>query len=272
MKQTVIDQVLLLLNRSVSEELGRVLWAATKEVEAFYNRDQQRAVFRRTYLSDVVPDDLLGRHGRFLGFKGLSKMWDSLLEKFGVDDSGKKEATSKEQFVKKTPEDSWHKAKGRFYRTYDAIKIAAMVRELLGEERQGDTPVIVTDQELTPPPEWRYIIWDGDATGGVVVSTVPTDPEYWRISDPNRVALIKHRVRTSCLQIIGRLIGLDFCDNERCFLFHQVDSVLRLDHMVELGSEHKIEELVGRGYKVRVNDPSIVQSIEENPEPATEGF
>lgn len=259
----VIDQVLLLRNLRESRELGRVLWAAMKEIETFYNYDQERVVFRRTYLSEEVPSGLQSRHS---GFLGLNKVWEYLFRR-GEDE---KEAASTEQF-KKTSEASWRAATGKYSQTYKASKIIEIVRTILSAERKIYLPVIITDQTLIPPKNWRYIIWDA-LTDGVVLSTVPLDPEYWRLNDRNRIATIKHRVRTGCLQIIGGLIGLDSCNNKRCFLFDQVDSVTRLDYMVELGPEHRIEAISERGFGSHARDPSIVQSIEENPEPAMEEF
>lgn len=264
--QIKVDQVLLFLNPGVSEELGRALWAAMEEVEAFYNFDDQRVVFRRIYLSEHVPDGLKLGYG---GFSGL-KLWLNKL--LGWDNSDKNASASKEEIFQSTLEDKWQEARGKYSRTYDARKIVATVRKILADEELGNVTIIVTDQELTPPPDWRYVIWAGDTDGGIVISTVPTDPKYWRMSDPHPASIIKHRVRTSCLQIVGRMLGLDVCENERCFLFQPVDSVLRLDHMVELGSEHKIEALANRGYKIRVNDPGVVQSIEKNPEPEPEEY
>jgi predicted Zn-dependent protease len=160
----------------------------------------------------------------------------------------------------------WKKVEGMFARTYDAEKILQMVRELAGEEQSAIIPIVVTDVMLTPPPEWRYIIWDGDKNG-MVISIPPTDPKFWRINDPNRIAIIKHRVRTAFLSAVGEVIGLESCLNERCFLFDDVESVTCLDSMVLLGPEHNIEALKRRGFKVLPNDPVKVQPVMENPEP-----
>jgi predicted Zn-dependent protease len=264
--QTQVDQVLMFLNPKVSEELGPALWAALQEVEAFYNFAEQRAVFRRIYLSEVVPEGLILGYG---GLSGFSRVWNWL---FGGDAPEENASASRTEIVQHTLEGEWQEARGKYARTYDARRIAGTMRRLLPKEGSGTAMVIVTDQELAPPPDWRYVIMDGDIDQGIVISTLPTDPRYWQISDPDRVALVKHRIRACCLQIVGRILGLEYCDNERCFLFHPVDSVRNLDHMVELGCEHKIEALAQRGYRIRVNNPSVVQSIEKKLELEAETY
>jgi hypothetical protein len=105
-----------------------------------------------------------------------------------------------------------------------------------------------------------------------VVSTQPIDPEYWRSSDNNRLATIKHRVRTACLSAVGEMLDLKRCDNPRCVLYEDVDSVVRLDAMVQLGSEHDIPALTGKGFDVVAPHLSRPQSLKENPAPADEGL
>lgn len=252
----LVDQVLLLRDAGASEELGAALWAALREVEAFYNLDRKRATFRRTYISEVVPRDLKKGPGRFMGLERLVNLFGSAM---GWQENWVER--SAEQFLQQSSAELWESSEGKFSRTYDARKIAGSVRQL-PEMEQARAQVIVTDQELTPPRDWRYVIWDRG-----VISTVPTDPEYWQMQDPHRIAVIKHRVRTACISVVGTHIGLRRCDNERCFLYDRVESVLRLDRMVELGPEHGIEALAGRGFEVRSSAPKSMQPVLKNPAP-----
>lgn len=256
-----INQVLLFQDPTNSKELGEVLWTAAKEVENFYNLVEQRAVFRRSYLSEVIPDNI--RRSGTTTLPLLQKVLDFFTR--AADQHINKETS--EVMIKLVQSDAqWKTAEGKFARTYDTEKILQLVRELSGDEKSSLIPVVVTDLMLTPPPEWRYIIWDGDRNG-IVISIPPTDPKFWRISDPNRIAIIKHRVRTAFLSAVGEVIGLEDCDNERCFLFGDVDSVTRLDSMIFLGPEHNIETLKQRGFEIVPKDPIKVQPVMENPEP-----
>jgi hypothetical protein len=264
MTQPAVNQVLLLRDPVTSKELGETLWAATKEVENFYNLGEQRVVFRRSYLSEVIPDGL--RSGDITGaWPRLRNMIDSF---FGGSAGERSQPDSSESTITHLPKDdpAWKKAEGQLVRTYDATKITHMVLELLGDSRTREFLIVVTDLLLTPPPDFRYIIWDGDDTG-TVISIPPTDPKFWRMSEPDRIAIIKHRVRTAFLSAVGELIGLRRCDNERCFLLGDVSSVTCLDLMVFLGPEHDVAPLTRRGFEVFPNDPIKVQPVKENPEP-----
>lgn len=227
-----IVQLLMLRDERSSQELGAVLWAAFKEVEAFYNADRPRAVFRRANGSPYVPDSI-----RQEDSSGLSQRFASM--------------------DKKT---LWKETQGRSSRTVEHSKVSRLVRSVVGLD--ADTRhVIVIDQELTPPPKWRYVIFDGDSDGAVI-SIVPTDPEYWSERDADRAGTIKHRVRTACLTIVGALLGLNRCDNPRCFLYEDIDAVTALDSMVVLGDEHEIPALAGRGFRIHTPDPRAIQLIE----------
>jgi hypothetical protein len=107
--------------------------------------------------------------------------------------------------------------------------------------------VVLTDLPITPPKEWRYIIWDVTASGAVI-SAAPLDPGYWEPSVPPdlRRATITRRATAAQLCVMGSLLGLRRCDNDRCFMFGNIDSVTRLDHAETIGPEHGIEELTSR--------------------------
>jgi hypothetical protein len=129
---------------------------------------------------------------------------------------------------------------------------------------------IVTDHSITPPEGWRYIIWDGTETDDAVASIVPLDPETWGIDDKNRMATIKHRIRTACLSSIGQFLGLATCRTPTCFLKKPVDSVTDLDVMRSLGPEHTSEApgLTGWGFDLPGKDTTEVQEprqIKEEP-------
>jgi hypothetical protein len=191
-------------------ETGPALWAMLQEVVALYNVDGDVVLPERwcvmpervPALGAVVADDeqiVIGRHEM-----------DRLFET----------------------------ASGRYEGTLDAGPLAERVHALLAE--RGVEPAalhLVTDQELTPPPEWRYILWDGKDDWGVV-SLAPMDPNYWGMLTPDRTRQIKSRARAASISHVGELLGLERCKNPRCFLFANVDSVLRLDRMISIGKEH----------------------------------
>jgi hypothetical protein len=231
-----IDLVLLLRNPSAQDELGPALWAAFREVESFYNSDMRRAAFRRFFLSEQTPSEQVLE-----------------LLRAGQD------AATPQPLWHQAPPSLWEVNGSRQVRTYDARKINASVRDLLGDQLTG-TPVIVTDQELTPPPDWRYILFENR-----VISLAPMDPKYWRTKDPRRVATIKHRARTTCLLNVGSLLGLGRCGNDHCFLYSNIDSVMRLDAMIKLGGEHNIVGLENRGFEVFSDEPQAVQPILDHP-------
>lgn len=231
-----IDLVLLLRDPKAQDELGPALWAAFHEVESFYNSDMQRATFRRFFLSEGTPSQ---RVMQFLS-------------------EGQEPAMSQPLWWE-APPSLWEVNGSRTVRTYDARKISASVRNLLKDQLTG-TPLIVIDQELTPPSGWRYILFESR-----VISLVPMDPNYWRTKDPRRVATIKHRVRTTCLLNAGSLLGLGRCGNDHCFLYSNIDSVLRLDAMIKLGEEHNLSGLQNRGFEVFSDEPQAVQPILDDP-------
>lgn len=250
-----IAQVLLLLGEESAQELGPPLWAALIEVERFYNHEHTRAKIERHYVSPFTPTTsrlTSAWHAVARLFRSGAKLPDAfeLLREANVVD-GRVESG---------------RIRGRYSRTVDQRKLIAVVRELLGGAVEGRRLVIVTDQEMTPPPEWRYIIWDHDGDDSVI-STAPTDPKYWRQRDEDRLSTIKHRVRTACLSVSGQFLGLERCNNPECFLFEDVDSVTALDFMTRLGPEHekKAAELVGWGFQQVTEDPELVQLMVNEP-------
>jgi hypothetical protein len=246
-----IVQVLLLVDGETSLEVGPALWAMLLEIERFYNMDQPRISFQRFYISPQVPKvNLLDAARRNLDrlLRGGKAVDDALMQ-LRPAQRVEKAVSSKD-------------STGRFRRTCDQRKLGQVVRDLIGIGPDAGLLFIVTDREITPPPEWRYIIWD-DFEGGAVVSMVPTDPKYWRHQDPGRIATIKHRVRTATLSITGQFLGLERCENPGCFLYADVGSVTNLDLMTHLGDEHELPKLAGRGFQPAGADPAVVQSVVE---------
>jgi hypothetical protein len=160
-------------------------------------------------------------------------------------------------------------------KTFDQWKLAAGTRDKVLRERIGAAAatvplMIVTDRPITPPENWRYIIWESwpeTAPINAVISAAPLDPNYWGDSNPDRISIIKDRVRTAALSVCGEFLGFEGCQNPRCFLCEQVDSVNALDLMSRLGEEHEGEmaKLVGQGFDRVVADPNIVQDVKEMP-------
>jgi len=227
-------------------ELGEALWAAFKEVEKFYNYGEKRAIFRRYYISEIIPESMQGF---------FAESSDPLVE----------ETNTERKILVQKNDPRWDSVAGTYIRSYDAASIAQLAWALAGLRPSDEMQVVVTDLVLNPPRDWRYVIWDRN-----VISIAPTDPKYWNLKESNRNDLVKHRVRTACLSIVGELIGLERCDNERCFLFKNVDSVTRLDDMVVLGPEHNIEALTNRGFEILATNPADEQDIKENPKTKAE--
>lgn len=248
-----IAQVLVFSDARRSEELGPILWAAFKEVERFWSEAGTGVTFERRYIAESVPsavardlgaNTILGRFGWLFG----QTLWSSSLSTDASD-----------QILQKS--------RGTVTRSYDFRRIADGVRERVGMD--ASRYLIVVDETLTPPPEWRYIISDGDERDGVV-SILPVDPTYWRSTDPHRLATIKHRVRTACLGIVGEFLGLKPCDNPTCVMCGDVDSVVRLDGMVSLCERHNLPSLTGRGFSVLAANLDQPQPLTGNPTPGEE--
>jgi predicted Zn-dependent protease len=265
-----VIQVLLLFDEEHSREYGLALWAALHEVEAFYNRtepgrrgkpgaaEQPRMNVRRLYISPYVPSpSLLNATFRMLFKAGDTQ---SALELLSQEERAKPEFVEAEIVA---PDE----------RTYDQNKLVETTRRNVLRNRFGQSGetahlMIVTDKPITPPPEWRYIIWSFvpiKELRSAVISTAPLDPGYWGDSDPNRTAIIKDRVRTAAMCISGRFLGLHRCGDPRCFMYGKVDSVTYLDQMHRLGKEHEaeIDGLTGRGFRRLVTDPTIVQEDQQ---------
>jgi hypothetical protein len=164
----------------------------------------------------------------------------------------------------------WDNVSGKYRRTVDHERVAELVRSELRAavtDSGDDRLLIITDQELTPPKDWSYIIWDGTSDASVI-SLLPLDPQYWmasRFADREIGATIKRRLRAACICSVGEWLGMFRCEDPECFLFRDIDNVDRLDSMLRLGSEHLrelpgIENRVGM-YFTDSGEPEKVESL-----------
>jgi hypothetical protein len=149
-------------------------------------------------------------------------------------------------------------------RAHDQRELASGARLAIGIE---GTMLLVTDQAIIPPSGLRYLIWD-PVSNGAVLSTATLDPSYWgRQSslDADRIAVMKRRTRAACITVVGAFLGLYRCDNPLCFLYGNIDSVTRLDEFVQVGPEHRVEQLTGRGFPLDgdPNEPAPVVRIDD---------
>ena len=110
--------LLMLGDGRSGHELGEVLWAAFKEVEAFYNADRLRAKLRRVSMSPYVADSI---------------------RQESVSDPSQRLLSS--VYMKTV----WRDTRGRNSRTVELSKVRDVVRSLAGLD--GDTRhVIVIDR------------------------------------------------------------------------------------------------------------------------------
>ena len=253
-----VAQVLLLFDEKNSADYGLALWAALVEAEACYNSGEKRLDVSRFYISPHIPA---------LGF--FSNILKSPVFSFFSSDS-KSALDLLKQEERVQAKLSSDEVKSPDAKTYDQERLIKVTRDKLLRERFGSSAdemplMIVTDRPITPPENWRYVIWDFplEPQPNAVMSTVPVDPAYWQISDPQRVSTIKARTRTAIMSICGGFLGLPSCKNPRCFLLEHVDSVLALDRMNTFGKEHssEIPNLVGRGFEPKRDDPDQIQKM-----------
>ena len=287
--------VLLFREAKASLELGPTLWAALQVVESFYRLGWPRSSIRRVYLSEQVPAAVVGN-------APLNR-----------------DATQAAFFDRNF---FWSLVKGRYTRTLDQVRLAALTRdklEFLASDQPGPsafaewlrtgridsdpasgspraesgfdkrsmrdrnkdarvgkdgwgvdqinklTLIIVTDQEISPPEGWRYIISadivSDDGSEACVISVAPTDPCYWSEDNDARLATIKHRIRSICLCAVGEYLRLKRCNNPRCFLYKDIDSVTTLDYMLLMGPEHRKKGLTMHGFAPRPEKPDEVQPV-----------
>lgn len=228
---TEVLQLLLIRNRKFADEVGPAMWAALEEMEQFYNFHQRRVDVRRVAFEPALPDP-------------VCMEWPPRRSEAFGDRSDK----------------FWNEVRGKYRRTIDQNRLVEAVRSRLPAILISVPMLLVTDQEIIPPPDWSYIIWDS-TNWGSVISAAPLDPQYWNERTANRIGAIKHRVRVCGLSVMGTMLGLERCKNEKCFLYKNVESTNVLDDMLVLGPEHGWGDLAGFGYSPRPRNPEQLQSV-----------
>jgi len=148
-------------------------------------------------------------------------------------------------------------AQGKYSGTYDPYKLIETTREFIGSH---DRLLLLTNFEISPHENWRYFLWE-NYNNASVVSVASMDPMYWRMEDPHRLPTLKHRARVACLNAVGRQIGLNSCENYRCFLFDPVKSVTDLDDMILLGPEHDLVGLTNKRFSTNLEKPEKMDSL-----------
>lgn len=236
-KLPVIAYVVVCRDDDGARELGGMLWSVLAEVSVFYNLDKPRGEFKRWWLGNNAPTNLtIGNSDHIVTRKLGDKWWEPL------------QSSS-----------SW---------LIDQERLAKAVRELIPQE-EGRI-IVVTDEEITPPPEWRYIIWDGSLKGAGVASLAPLDPRYWGDRTPDREQIIKRRIRAALLSMTGTRLGFQRCNNTRCYLYANVDSVTALDVMIALGHEHEQEGLSDKVFSGRIDEEAGFEVIADQPKASYE--
>lgn len=214
MKKALQISAIVLVDSRPEDPLKKILTSALEDTARFYNLGKSRIVLSILALS-------LDQHL-------MAKLRESKVRSQSVDSIRSAET------------------RGFSSISWDAESILSAVKS--SSVRASDRILVLTNLEVTPPPDWAYILWSR-VRGDYVVSIAPMDPTYWLIvSSEDRFATIKQRARTACLNVVGQQIGLERCRNFRCFLRHSVQSVNQLDEMVVLGPEHEIIELANKGF------------------------
>lgn len=230
-KPTSLIQIVLFAKESNFLEYGPAVWSALKEVELLYGRAGRIDKCQRFVFDPEGPPTLQAE-------------WPA----FDNNPPNRRQL------------DFWSSVRGRFFRTVDQKIIRNKVREALSPMDIEGHILVVTDQEITPPPEWRYILWD-TVGNDAIISTAPMDPLYWRLSGGDRVAIIKQRLRAAAMSATGELLEFKRCENGSCYLFEAVGAVSVLDSMVLFGKEHGIDSLTGLGFDPRPTNPRDVQDL-----------
>ncbi|MEJ7601580.1 MAG: hypothetical protein WKG01_26995 [Kofleriaceae bacterium] len=135
----------------------------------------------------------------------------------------------------------WVSVRGRLSRTLDVKQVGRRVREAtVGVVTPSDSLLIVVNQELSPPPEWRYLLWDTSPTTVTsVISACQMDPYYWSGDVADRFAVLQTRLRVAMFSSVGEHLGLSRCDNDACYMRRDVFSVIELDEMRGCCAEHE---------------------------------
>jgi hypothetical protein len=225
-----VAQVVLFRESRNYNELARVVWTAMAEAVNFFS------------LANLII-----KSRRLVCFPAAG----ILKEELPAEKDASKYLADADHF--------WAEVRAPYSRTYAQAKIVQQVRKQFFT-RATEKLFIVTDQEICPPKNWRYILWDGTGAD-VVISIAAMDPRYWGQQINDIRSLMKHRCRTALINTMGEEIGISRCMNEQCLEFDNIDSVTRLDEMLYLGTEHSLAELTGRGFAPESNNPEELQPV-----------
>jgi hypothetical protein len=237
-RPTRLSLVLLLRDDEITRELGLMLWIALREAARFWK--EALDVSTRRFLATPVRLSGLDR----------SRRDDERVIRPGT-----------------IPDSAWAGPYGRYTLRYEPEDIERIVRRYV--VRTGDAVVVVTDRELAPPEDWRYMIWDWDEGARyAVISIAPLDPEYWGVRDKERLQDLKHRVRTAAINAAAPLLGVKWCTRRACLLNEAVTGVGSLDAMIALEPGHDRLRAAGKGFKrrgqVAVEQPLV--ALESEPQ------
>lgn len=247
-----IMQALVLFDEKNAKDYGLALWAAFHEVEQFYRPAAPDTEYSRYYICPEIPEkNLLERAIQSLGNVFAGNNVTSVLDLIKPT-----ELLCSPELIKELSEP--------FRRGLDRIRLAKSIRKIISVNSSEAHLMIVTDRAFTPPPRWRYIIWDViPHLNASVISVATLDPFYWRdMHNPNRVLTVKTRMRSVAMSVIGEQLGLKYCQNPNCFMFDAIDSVAALDLTKLIGAEHKNSIFENRFFNDSMKDPSAVLSFE----------
>jgi hypothetical protein len=235
-----ISLVMMLHRPEFITEFGAATWAALREVETLYIAADPTASFSMFRLISQDSETLLSIHDD-----------RQLLVQPGL----------------------WNTTWGRYSGTIDHSKMVRAVRDLL--PGQNSNPMLlVVDEELTPPEGFRYLMWmESKSDGGTVLSLSTLDPQNWmevsssskspQPTTTTRKAITKRRVRAASLLIVGGILGLKRCEKPNCFLYEKTTSVVHIDQLMQLGSEHagelpNIDAVLGASFPRESPNPDTI--------------
>lgn len=260
-----IDIVLVFREPEQAQRLGGILQAALRELENLFNYQRTRIQVTRHLISETpirgAPES------EFPLVRFVKKTWSAITGETSLPPEMKENWNAVALGEQKRG--FWEASKGKFVDTVNPEKLLEFVRSTV--RAADDRPmIVVVDQRITPPPGYVYIIGKtyGPKDNQAIISTVPLDPAYWNLSEPNLQAIIKQRFRASCASFIGKFLGTTACPEPACYMYLLAQDPEALDWMVRIGVEHtELEGAAGRGYSEPRGDATIVQEIEQLPQP-----
>jgi hypothetical protein len=260
MPTLTLTQVMFFRDARSMVQLNAMVLAIFQELESFFAPTGSYAHVERLRMLSKVQGDLMAPSTVEVVREILSRAFSKAPNQARTPDV-------------EASEQSWAEAKGRFRNTVDPDKLIAIVKRQLPEPIGHDRGrlLIVTDQEITPPPQWRYKMRAGDdQQHAVVVSLAPMNPRSWSSEQDDRdLTVLKHRIRAACIRKLAMWCGLQECDQENCYLFRHVESAESLDYFTHLGGEH-VSEASDFAPVVELefnpsSDPAQIQDLRKRP-------